>query len=235
MGLHFVHSEPYLSEAQRLQGLKPTASMIGVMVYAEKERELYYESELERRCILKFMRDPAVADIREQHTVTDYVDEHGKIHQHTWDLTVTYKNGLRELIFVKPLYRVLQRLQEEFYNTISDFVCPQVAETTRLITERDLPADLIDLADICNIAMLAPPPHLADQVFSLIQSSEEPLQVGEIVRNFVPKELHASRRPELIASAYWSVVLAVARREAMLVSDGFFAMDSFVQQQRIAA
>ena len=235
MGLHFVHSEPYLSEAQRLQGLKPSASMIGVMVYAEKERELYYESDLERRCVLKFMRDPAVADIREQHTVTEYADEHGKVHQHTWDLKVTYKNGLRELIFVKPLYRVLQRLQEEFYNTISDFVFPHVAQTTRLITERDLPADLIDLADICNIAMLAPPPPLADQVFSLIQASDEPLQVSDIVRKFVPDKLHASRRPELISSAYWSVVLAVARREAMLVSDGFFAMDSFVEAKRIAA
>ncbi|MGR9276259.1 hypothetical protein ACU8KI_16790 [Rhizobium leguminosarum] len=63
---------------------------------------VYFDSEIEHRCLLRFMTRNDIAEIHSQALLFQYHDEIGKPHEHTIDYLLIYKDGWRDGIVVKP-------------------------------------------------------------------------------------------------------------------------------------
>lgn len=62
---------------------------------------VYHESELEHRVSLRLQARNDVAELHSQFPVFHYHDDDGKLHKHTADFLVVYKDGFRQAIVVK--------------------------------------------------------------------------------------------------------------------------------------
>ncbi len=62
---------------------------------------VYHESELEHRVSLRLQARNDVAELHSQFPVFHYHDDDGKLHKHTADFFVVYKDGFRQAIIVK--------------------------------------------------------------------------------------------------------------------------------------
>lgn len=62
---------------------------------------VYHESELEHRVSLRLQARNDVAELHSQFPVFHYYDDDGKLHKHTADFFVVYRDGFRQAIVVK--------------------------------------------------------------------------------------------------------------------------------------
>lgn len=224
--LNIIHSELLPSDAKLLQSLGPSKSMLGAMPYARHQRRLLFASDLERRSALVLMRTPDVYDIREQETVTRYIDAFtGEIRQHVWDFRVEYRDGRIELIYVKPAEFVFQKFHHQLFRNIADYVPKSVANDARTMTEYDVTAASVDLAELCNTALRIRVPGCFQAVVDFIRTAAIDLTVGTVVDAFVDA-LCPKLRPFQISSAYWSILIAVAHDLVSVTEAEHFSMTS---------
>ena len=63
---------------------------------------VFFESELEHRCLLRFITRNDIAEIHSQAVLFNFHDKIGKPHEHFIDYLLIYKDGFRDGIVVKP-------------------------------------------------------------------------------------------------------------------------------------
>ncbi|MFC0243258.1 hypothetical protein [Rhodopseudomonas telluris] len=95
-------------------------------------REITYESSLERDLAYILLAHPHVADVQEQVPV-DY-DDKGITRKHTVDLVATLKNGTKTAFFVKPMKRVNSSGIEETVDLIREQAPERFADNYEIRT-----------------------------------------------------------------------------------------------------
>ncbi|EJC80815.1 TnsA endonuclease [Rhizobium leguminosarum bv. trifolii WSM2297] len=63
---------------------------------------VYFDSAIEHRCLLRFMTRHDIAEIHSQALLFHYHDDDEKLHKHTIDYLLIYKDGWKDAIVVKP-------------------------------------------------------------------------------------------------------------------------------------
>lgn len=66
------------------------------------EVRVYFDSEIEHRCLLRLMTRRDIAEIHSQALLFNYHDAQRKPHEHTIDYLIIYKDGWRVGIVIKP-------------------------------------------------------------------------------------------------------------------------------------
>jgi hypothetical protein len=97
---------PSASRASRRPALKSTGSVRGYLVNPTTNREIVYESTLERDLAYILLAQPGVEDIHDQPEAVKYVDSDGINRRHTFDFIVELTDGSRTAIAVKPAPKV---------------------------------------------------------------------------------------------------------------------------------
>uniref|UniRef100_A0A9E7ZXC6 TnsA endonuclease N-terminal domain-containing protein n=1 Tax=Bosea sp. NBC_00436 TaxID=2969620 RepID=A0A9E7ZXC6_9HYPH len=101
-----VWSAPSASVASRRPAKKSRGSFRGSIVNPRTNREIVFESTLERDLAYILPNLPTVVGIRDQVGPVEYVDEDGVVHNHTFDFVADHEGGTSTAIAVKPAHRV---------------------------------------------------------------------------------------------------------------------------------
>jgi len=161
---------PSASKASRRSPLKgkTTSSVRGSLVNPVTNREMVYDSTLERDliCIATTHRDARA--VREQPKPVTYVDADGRERKHTFDLVVDLKDGSRLNIAVKPAAKVassgiedtLERIRaqsarppnERFVVRTGDHITRDRAADARLILKSRRMRDESVIAEVGAVA-----------------------------------------------------------------------------------
>ncbi len=92
--------------ASRRPAKKSRGSFRGALVNPRTNREIVFESTLERDLAYILPTLPTVVGVRDQVGPVEYVDEDGVVHQHTFDFVADHEDGTSPAIAVKPARRV---------------------------------------------------------------------------------------------------------------------------------
>ena len=101
-----VWAAPSASVASRRPAKKSRGSFRGALVNPRTNREIVFESTLERDLAYILPTLPTVVGVRDQVGPVEYVDEDGVVHQHTFDFVADHEDGTSTAIAVKPARRV---------------------------------------------------------------------------------------------------------------------------------
>ena len=161
---------PSASKASRRSPLKgkTTSSVRGSLVNPATNREMVYDSTLERDLIGIAVAHPDVVAVREQPAPITYVDADGRRRSHTLDLIADLRGGIRLNIAVKPASKVrssgiedtLERLQaqsargpnERFVVRTGDHITRDRAADARLILKSRRMRDEAVIAEVGAVA-----------------------------------------------------------------------------------
>lgn len=131
---------PLASLASRRPAIKSTTSVRGTLVNPRTNREMVYESTLERdtACILMVLR--GCRAVLDQPPAVAYIDDHGVRRWHTFDFLVVMNDGSRTAYAVKPARNVersgLRRIVELIRQQRPDF-----ADRFVILTEEQITVD----------------------------------------------------------------------------------------------
>lgn len=115
-----VWSAPSASVASRRPAKRSTGSFRGSIVNPRTNREIVFESTLERDLAYILPNLPTVVGVRDQVGPVEYVDEDGVVHNHTFDFVADHEDGTSTAIAVKPARRVGPSGLEKTLELISD-------------------------------------------------------------------------------------------------------------------
>lgn len=101
-----VWSAPTASVASRRPAKKSRGSFRGSIVNPRTNREIVFESSLERDLAYILPNLPTVVGVRDQVGPVEYADEDGVVHNHTFDFVADHEDGTSTAIAVKPAHRV---------------------------------------------------------------------------------------------------------------------------------
>ncbi|WP_157733075.1 hypothetical protein [Bosea sp. AS-1] len=101
-----VWSAPLASVASRRPAKKSRGSFRGSIVNPRTNREIVFESTLERDLAYILPNLPTVVGVRDQVGPVEYVDEDGVVHNHTFDFVADHEDGTSTAIAAKPAHRV---------------------------------------------------------------------------------------------------------------------------------
>jgi hypothetical protein len=161
-----VRVPPRRSLAQRNITLRSRGSFRGTIINPLNNREVHYESVLERDAAYILLTDPRVVALREQAGPVKFRDENGTERSHFFDFSVNLKDGSTHLIAVKYerdvaksgitdiLSKVRQRLPRragQFVHLRTDRHITRVrAANARLVFAANRDADPADVAIIVD-------------------------------------------------------------------------------------
>jgi hypothetical protein len=129
------------------------------------------ESGLEKKAAHFLLTHPAVADLREQPPSVAWFDAAGQKHRHTLDFLATLKDGRKLAVAVKPKARAERQRLAEVLKMIATQLPHGVADGVLLITDADLPRDLVHNCALLHHARRAPDPDLDAAVLSLAKAT----------------------------------------------------------------
>jgi len=101
-----VWAAPSASVASRRPAKKSRGSFRGTLVNPRTNREIVFESTLERDLAYILPHLPGVVGVRDQVGPVEYVDEDGVFREHTFDFVADHEDGTSTAIAVKPARRV---------------------------------------------------------------------------------------------------------------------------------
>lgn len=104
---------------------------VGALVDPRKNQVLQFESILESDLLYILLTQKNVADVWEQPTAVEYVDEEGVSRQHTFDFLATIIDGQRIAIAVKPeelvessgIRKTIDLIEEQSTGEFADTFC----------------------------------------------------------------------------------------------------------------
>lgn len=130
---------PQRSRASRRISMRSKGSSRGAFV--ANGFSIVYESKLEYWVGLACLARHDVADLLDQPPAVEYVDDDGVVRQHTFDYLVTFIDGTRVLVAVKPNSKVQSSGIDRIVELVAEQISPSVADHVVLITEAKLTAD----------------------------------------------------------------------------------------------
>ncbi|MFJ6326107.1 MULTISPECIES: hypothetical protein [Hyphomicrobiales] len=101
-----VWIEPGSTTGTRDVDFVSTASFRGAMNYADFNRQLVMESTIEGRFIVIAMSRRDIVEIRDQWPRVEWVDQHGEVHETTFDFWIRLADGTCIAVAVKPVSKV---------------------------------------------------------------------------------------------------------------------------------
>lgn len=179
-----IWTPPAPSVAGRLPAMgQKDSSVKAVLVGGNSPCHVYAESSIEERVAVVLLTRPDVVRLEEQLKPVSYVDIHGENRQHWFDFRATFDDGHRIAIAVKPARKAIaMRLKEEL-----DHLALQLhrsfADGVRLMTELDVPRDVVHDARLLHAVRRDPPCEADDAVRDLVASLAGTISVGDIVRH----------------------------------------------------
>jgi hypothetical protein len=168
---------------------------------------MFFESTLERRAQLRAFAHPGAVRAEEQQRL-EYIDAAGRRTHHWFDLLLTTS---REVIAiaVKP-YDIAERSD---FRTLLQLIAIQTpkhfADRVVLVTERNLPRDVVYNAELIHSVRLDPEPDVDEVVRAKISTIPEPLRINDL-----------TTRCGIGGSAFRSVVRLIAAGEINLAHRG---------------
>jgi len=113
------------------------------LVGGAQPREIMCESGLEKKAGHFLLTHPQVADLREQPPAVKWIDASGIEHRYTFDFLVTLHGGWTIAVAVKPLAKAERQRLKETLAVIAGQLAPGFADGVLLITDADLPRDVV--------------------------------------------------------------------------------------------
>jgi len=168
---------------------------------------MFFESTLEKRAQHCAFAHPGAVRAEEQRRL-EYIDASGRHTYHWFDLLLTTS---REVIAiaVKP-YDVAERRD---FRTLLQLIAIQTpkhfADRVVLVTERNLPRDVVYNAELIHSVRLDPEPDVDEVVRAQVSTVPEPLRIDEL-----------TTRCGIGGSAFRSVVRLIAAGEINLAHRG---------------
>lgn len=162
-----VWSAPLASVASRLPPKKSAGSFRGSIVNPRTNREIVFESTLERDMAYILPNLPTVVGVRDQVGPVEYVDEDGVFREHTFDFVADHADGSSTAIAVKPARRVgpsgiektlglistqQPRTADRFVVRTGDHITRDRAANARLLHRALRTWNEADIADVMAVA-----------------------------------------------------------------------------------
>lgn len=178
--------EPSPSRATRHIPLRSKASLRGTLIAqlpSEKHpRKIAFESRLERDFLLLSLARNDINSIWDQPPAIKYQNADGKRQSHTFDYLVSFTNGKKSAVAIKPSARVAKKDFISELRLIAASTPNAFADRVLLITERNL-----DRTEVQNAAMFHEFHRDADvaadaNISELIKAISEPTTIGGLVR-----------------------------------------------------
>jgi hypothetical protein len=144
-------------------------------------REIMCESGLEKKVAHFLLTHPQVADLREQPPAVAWTDAAGNAHRHTFDFLVTLKDGRKIAVAVKPKTIADRKRFAEILEMVAARMPRGFADGVLLLTDADLPHDVVHNATLLHHARRAPDRDLDAAVLSLAKEASV-TSIGELVR-----------------------------------------------------
>lgn len=144
-------------------------------------REIMCESGLEKKVAHVLLTHPQVADLREQPPAAAWIDAAGNQHHHTFDFLATLKDGRKLAVAVKPKDRAERHRLAEVLAMIAQQLPQGFADGVLLVTDADLPRDLVHNSALLHHARRAPDADL-DAVMLSLAGSASVTTIGALVR-----------------------------------------------------
>lgn len=173
---------PVPSMSSRTIGLKSKGSLRGSLVTADRQpRRVQYESALEKKVALVLLARLDVSDVREQPQACEYVDRTGATRSTTFDFMVTMTDGARVAVAVKPRSRAERHDLAGTLSLIASQVGADFADRLVLMTEDDVPRDVVHTAALLHAVKRDPLSEADGAVAAIVGTLSGSTTVGEIV------------------------------------------------------
>ncbi|MGF7054752.1 hypothetical protein GGC47_003956 [Bosea sp. OAE752] len=151
------------------------------IVGGARAREIRCESGLEKKAALFLLTHPHVTGLREQPPPVEWLDMAGVRHRHTFDFLADLKDGRRLAVAVKPQAIAERNRFSEQLSMIAAQVPVTFADGILLLTDADLPRDLVADAALMHQARRAPDPEVDNLMLSLA-TQHHAVSIAELVR-----------------------------------------------------
>ena len=139
------------------------------------------ESGLEKKVTHVLLTHPQVDDLREQPPSVAWVDAAGNRHSHTFDFLATVKDVRKLAVAVKPKKIADRKRLGEQLVMIAAQLPRGFADGVLLVTDADLPRDLVHNSSLLHHARRAPDADLDAAMLSLAGSGDV-TTIGALVR-----------------------------------------------------
>ncbi|NIX77354.1 hypothetical protein HB375_12125 [Microvirga sp. c23x22] len=138
------------------------------------------ESGLEKKAAHFFLTHPQVADLREQPNAVEWRDAEGRARRHTFDFLVTLRDTRRIAVAVKPKVHAERKHLQRTLALIATQIPRHFADGVLLITDEDLPRDIVHNAALLHHARRAADPS-HDLIIRKLIASPGRATIGELV------------------------------------------------------
>lgn len=204
-------------------------SMGGSMLFGSNRIEVKFDSNLERRWILQFVADGSVIAIEVQAVRTPYRKGKDAFSSTIWDILVTYDDGRRKLVSVKPFSVAASEDFKPLWKAICEDIPPGTAHEAQLCTEHELDPIKVDRGNMFNIALTHDRPEWSEQAYKFIAAQEREVTIERVCAHLralspVPHLDHFLA----LSKEFWAVVWLLAKRVVRLCSDDYLGMNSVV-------
>lgn len=149
------------------------------MVSPGDPRRIVYESQMEKRAAYLFFADPSVVDVHDQPPPVIFLDADGVEKSHTFDFLVTYRDGRRVAIAVRPAERSAKLLVA--LKLIAAQIPPSYANEIRLVAEVDMPANRVFNAVLANAVRRDGPGPDDDVVLGVARTLRGTFTLGSLI------------------------------------------------------
>jgi hypothetical protein len=139
------------------------------------------ESGLEKKAAHYLLTHPQVVDLQEQPPAVRWTDAGGVEHRHTFDFLATLTDGSKLAVAVKPSAVAIRKRFAEILAMIAAQMPRGFANGVLLLTDADLPLDVVHNATLLHHARRAPDKELDAAVLALAKVSAI-TTIGNLVR-----------------------------------------------------
>ncbi|MGR9148087.1 TnsA endonuclease N-terminal domain-containing protein [Rhizobium leguminosarum] len=170
---------PTHGPAARVPALKNVKTARGYTIF--NNYIVYHESELEHRVSLRVQTRSDVAELYSQAPVFQYKDEDGRLHKHTADFLVIYKDGFKQALIVKQ-----ERKREEMEKLIAwinAHESSRFVDDIKLRTERYGTIEAAENAELIRWSRERHDQDDVDELLTIVAGMPGWFRFGELLRN----------------------------------------------------
>lgn len=179
---HHVFRPAQATRASRLPPARSRGSSRGCVVHPTSKICLVYESSWECKLIYRLLARHDVVDIWDQPPKVFFIDAAGKRREHTFDFLVTFADGFKIAVAVKPIARAEAT---GFYTTlklIASQLSTAFANAVRLVTEDDLGPVAVANYQLLHMVRQGHDPVADKAVANLLTNGDGPWRIRDLVQ-----------------------------------------------------
>jgi hypothetical protein len=190
------------------------ACRVATVVFGYK---IFCESYLERHVLYGGEANPEVIDIQEQLPPVLYPTPDGKLRRHHFDYRFTFLCGTRLAVAVKPSASAEKHQLLEELKSIAPHIPVELADGVLLMTEKDVPKDLVANATFLHHAKRESNAE-HDEIVRAIVSAGTIMTIGSVVA-----------RSGLEGAAFRTIGRLIGRQEINVLDGGIYDYPTRIQ------